>query len=305
MINEENIKELITANKRRLQELKMKEAVMGINTPAEILIEIKDIEAELEELERSLDTIDAIPPKPPVTPSPLPGTKPQPVKIITPDRRLVKGYFLHKLRDPVWQFVGVVFTIITLVWSVYVFYSDGNSVVQSNTPPTLPTTSTAPKIFTPIYTVSPDSTSTLTPSPSPFLVLTNTPTNTSTPTHTPTVPSQGEFYVDADDSTGFRFEAPETGTYTFLVSDDNKWQIDPEFEPSTADGIRGEKTGNARLPNAQYGELIMRRNGDYERVGRERSIELARGERIHFLANDGSDAYGDNTGIIKVRWVRS
>ena len=47
MLQRFEIQELITKHQRRLQKLKEKEATLGINTPAEVLTEIEDIEAKL------------------------------------------------------------------------------------------------------------------------------------------------------------------------------------------------------------------------------------------------------------------
>jgi len=55
MSRQNEIKRLITEHHRRLQHLKEKEARFGINTPSEILIEIEDIEATLEELQTELN----------------------------------------------------------------------------------------------------------------------------------------------------------------------------------------------------------------------------------------------------------
>ena len=50
MSRQNDIKKLISKNERRLQKLKEQNAKMGLNTPAEILTEIEDIEAEIDAL---------------------------------------------------------------------------------------------------------------------------------------------------------------------------------------------------------------------------------------------------------------
>ena len=54
MSTPEDIRKLIHTHQRRLQKLKEKQAAMGINTPAEVSIEIEDIEAKLKELSDDL-----------------------------------------------------------------------------------------------------------------------------------------------------------------------------------------------------------------------------------------------------------
>lgn len=50
----DEIQDLINKNQRRLQKLKEKEAMLGVNTPPEILIEIEDIEEEIKSLREEL-----------------------------------------------------------------------------------------------------------------------------------------------------------------------------------------------------------------------------------------------------------
>lgn len=47
----DQIRDLLTLKRRRLQELKKKQALKGINTEPEILIEIEDLEKEIRRLE--------------------------------------------------------------------------------------------------------------------------------------------------------------------------------------------------------------------------------------------------------------
>lgn len=47
---DEHVRRLIANKQRRLQALEEKRAIFGISTPAEILLEIEDLQAELEEL---------------------------------------------------------------------------------------------------------------------------------------------------------------------------------------------------------------------------------------------------------------
>jgi hypothetical protein len=54
MLSRADIKKLIELDMRRLQKLKEQQALKGINTPPEVLIEIEDIEAKLEQLQVQL-----------------------------------------------------------------------------------------------------------------------------------------------------------------------------------------------------------------------------------------------------------
>ncbi|MCL4300063.1 MAG: hypothetical protein KJ077_30295 [Anaerolineae bacterium] len=52
-----DIEKLIELNLRRLQKLKEQQALKGLNTPPEVLIEIEDIEAQLEQLQTHLSQV--------------------------------------------------------------------------------------------------------------------------------------------------------------------------------------------------------------------------------------------------------
>jgi hypothetical protein len=54
MAEPQDTQALIRAHQRRLQKLKAQQAVKGVNTPPEVLIEIEDIEAELARLQQEL-----------------------------------------------------------------------------------------------------------------------------------------------------------------------------------------------------------------------------------------------------------
>ena len=54
MVSRADIKKFIELDTRRLQKLKEQQALKGINTPPEVLIEIEDIEAKLEQLQVQL-----------------------------------------------------------------------------------------------------------------------------------------------------------------------------------------------------------------------------------------------------------
>ncbi|MBI1879931.1 MAG: hypothetical protein HYR94_17210 [Chloroflexi bacterium] len=49
----QGVEGIILAHQRRLQKLKEKQALLGINTPPQDLIEIEDIESRLKELEQA------------------------------------------------------------------------------------------------------------------------------------------------------------------------------------------------------------------------------------------------------------
>ena len=49
-LDQQRQEELIAIKQRRLHELKKKQAVMGLNTPPEILIEIKELEEDIHKL---------------------------------------------------------------------------------------------------------------------------------------------------------------------------------------------------------------------------------------------------------------
>jgi hypothetical protein len=57
ILRRQQIENLILINHRRLQILKDKKAMQGISTPAEILMEIEDIEKEIEKLQRELERL--------------------------------------------------------------------------------------------------------------------------------------------------------------------------------------------------------------------------------------------------------
>lgn len=52
MTGQQDLQTLIRTHQRRLQKLKEKEAMYGLNTPPEVLIEIEDLEAKLTDLRR-------------------------------------------------------------------------------------------------------------------------------------------------------------------------------------------------------------------------------------------------------------
>jgi uncharacterized caspase-like protein len=58
MSRQDDIKTLISKHQRRLQKLLEQKAEFGLNTPAEILIEIEDIQAEIEQLESQLQAAE-------------------------------------------------------------------------------------------------------------------------------------------------------------------------------------------------------------------------------------------------------
>lgn len=58
----ENLEKLKSNHERRLQKLKEKQALQGQNTPAELLIEIEDIEAAIKELQIELNKLESTSP---------------------------------------------------------------------------------------------------------------------------------------------------------------------------------------------------------------------------------------------------
>jgi hypothetical protein len=57
MSDQDDIKRLIVNYQRRLQKLKEAQALQGINTPPDVLIQIEDIEAELEKFQTALTAL--------------------------------------------------------------------------------------------------------------------------------------------------------------------------------------------------------------------------------------------------------
>jgi hypothetical protein len=55
MSEQEKLRKLIANNNRRLQILKERKALLGVSTDPGVLIEIEDIEAEIEDLQRQLN----------------------------------------------------------------------------------------------------------------------------------------------------------------------------------------------------------------------------------------------------------
>lgn len=58
MPNKENLRSLILKNNRRLQKLKEKQALQGLDAAPQMLIEIEDIEATIEQLQEELKTLE-------------------------------------------------------------------------------------------------------------------------------------------------------------------------------------------------------------------------------------------------------
>lgn len=58
MSEQEHLRELIKNNTRRLQKLKERQALLGLEAPTGLLLEIEDIEAELAEIQSKLKDID-------------------------------------------------------------------------------------------------------------------------------------------------------------------------------------------------------------------------------------------------------
>lgn len=61
MARQDNLKKLMRNHTRRLLKLREQQALLGLDTPPGLLIEIEDIEARLEELQRGSDDVLAEP----------------------------------------------------------------------------------------------------------------------------------------------------------------------------------------------------------------------------------------------------
>ncbi|MFC1976367.1 tetratricopeptide repeat protein [Chloroflexota bacterium] len=61
MSQQDDIRNLIRNHNRRLQKLKEQQALRGLNTPPEIVLEIEDIEAKIEQLQTGLEEIESDP----------------------------------------------------------------------------------------------------------------------------------------------------------------------------------------------------------------------------------------------------
>ena len=59
MSRQDDIKKLIITNQRRLQLLKEKQAIKGVDVEPAVIIEIEDIEAEIEKLQTELTAIES------------------------------------------------------------------------------------------------------------------------------------------------------------------------------------------------------------------------------------------------------
>jgi hypothetical protein len=59
MARREEIKKLVISHQRHLQKLQEQAAILGINTPPGVLIQIEDLEAKIAELRTELDNLDA------------------------------------------------------------------------------------------------------------------------------------------------------------------------------------------------------------------------------------------------------
>jgi hypothetical protein len=60
MSHQDDIRQLITNNSRRLQKLKEQKALFGIDTPPHILLEIENIEAEMANLQMKLEELEIL-----------------------------------------------------------------------------------------------------------------------------------------------------------------------------------------------------------------------------------------------------
>lgn len=96
MSREGEIKHLITIHHRRLQILKEKQALYGLNTPVHILTEIEDIEAEIEGLQSELEFVSP--------PSTISLTPPVSVSIYRIGRYpVMNAEFVHFIEDGGYQ----------------------------------------------------------------------------------------------------------------------------------------------------------------------------------------------------------
>lgn len=168
MSDQDHIRKLIRENERRLQKLKEQKARFGSETSPQILIEIEDIEAELEELQVQLSDLK------PTNESGYSHTQSKPIQ--DSGRSSSPLSFRNII-------AGIIITVIGggILASILRFFPP-----SINTPTVLaPVTNTLPLVITPA-TNTPDSTqvpvNTFTPTSTP----TDIPSPTSTPRHTST-----------------------------------------------------------------------------------------------------------------------
>jgi hypothetical protein len=196
MSRQVDIRQLVIEHQRRLRQLELKKAKLGINTPAEILNEIEDIQAEIERLETELRVLpvgDAIPR--------------QRALIDFASSRGVRKWW-ESQSDPLKvAYIALLGTLFVAVCQIFsgvpekvldVFLNNRDIQVAMLTPPSTPTpplstapaaiatsqpiTLSQPVVLTPSLTPPPMDT----PPPTPRPSLTLTPTPTATPTYTPT-----------------------------------------------------------------------------------------------------------------------
>ncbi len=199
----------------------------------------------------------------------------------------LKRVVLSAVRDPIWQMIGVIVSVVAVLWAIYAFYTPPKTIVLTDTPTAAPTstqTSVPPPTDTP--TSAPTSTQTL--APSPTSTKASSPVTVSVPTSTPTVlpndaltPNRTQMPTSTLSGipTATRASA-ETTTTVSRVWD--KWTVTRSF-PSPGSG----PTGVVRIGDALW--VIVPGNGRLYQLDLDGNI-------IGELGIGGSGLMG-NTGL--------
>jgi Tol biopolymer transport system component len=210
----EDIESLIEINSRRLQELKVQQARYGIDTPVHITLEIRDIEAEIEELEQERDRLLVPPPPPPPEP-PIP--KPRQTEVPSSNNRL---YFIAG---------GIAFIIVLLLVLGWLFWPKSST----------PSTPTQVAAASPTPTVGPTPVSNPTP-----LQPTSASLGRTEPEATILSPSDGDQVPFQIWVRGEAFNLPQDRQLWLLVQTELENDYYPQPDPPVV-GEDGQWAGTA------------------------------------------------------------
>jgi hypothetical protein len=117
-----------------------------------------------------------------------------------------------------------------------------------------------------------------------------------------------ELAVNADSEVGNSVVNGSTDNMTIVysVGDNRSWdygkKIPVGIDGIPTDGSSANLSSNALSTSDKLGSLLVREGQSYRRADRSGRVEIAPGESISFVINDGLGDYGDNTGVQQVYW---
>ncbi len=123
----------------------------------------------------------------------------------------------------------------------------------------------------------------------------------------PPEPLTGNVSIPAYGSVGMPFQNYMSFPVTFDFEAEGPWSMS-ELPDSITDAAGTGELADERytLPGAPVGALILQRmeTGEYELVGKQKTIEFQPHEKVLFLMNDfkTETAYSNNTGFLKLKW---